>query len=148
MAIQEIILAIDEYIAQLKMARRLLATSSDQAASSAMKTQMKTRLRASAREETVVLPSASAPVVVRVIPPKGPRQSRPRRSVISSTAPVVASSIPQGPIVVRPGDIPGKSSPILKKKRPYEDAGNDERTTDHLNELAKEVKRRLAANYK
>lgn len=147
MAIQNIILAIDEYIGQLREARRLLVSSSHplNLQKRTKKMTVTNKSRASVNKESSVSSISPAPVAIRVIPPVVPRERRLRKRTTPPASPVFAKFTARGPVIVRPSEI-GQSGLAANQQRSLKNTVKHEGAINHLDELAREVRQRMAAN--
>jgi hypothetical protein len=142
MAVQEIIATIDAYIARLKTARNLLASSSS-LSQLAIKTSKPKKRRESPRIETAVPPPAPVDIPIRVIPPRMPRQRRGSMKPASQMHSPLGGQIPQGPVVIHSSEVTrmrSQASQAPPSTRPEQIPASH----NLLKELTEEVARRLA----
>ena len=144
MAIKEIVLAIDKYIARLKKARDVIASLSNQPQASDRKPTERKRRRKSQSVGVPVPPTSAVEVAVQIIPARTPRQ---RRYLAKPTPPMFSAldgPIPKGPVVIPPSDLARMRSisnqvhPAVQGRQPTTFGGA-------LEELAQEVAKRLAS---
>jgi hypothetical protein len=143
MAIQQIVSAIDAYIARLKAARDLLASPS---------TPSETRDRRPMRRKSggnlqsiqvPVGPPSTSEVAVQIVPARMPRQRRHLEKPASQTFSALGGPVPQGPVVIRSSDLarmwsePSQAHPTVPAQQPTASRGA-------LEELAQEAAKRLA----
>src|ERR1700733_4173542 len=142
MAIQEIVTAIDTYIARLKAARDLLTspcTPSETINREPKK--LKSRGKPQSIQVLVASPNASE-VAVQIVPARMPRQRRHLERPVSQTFSALGGPIPKGPVVIRSSDLArmrsGRSQahPTVPAQQPTASRGA-------LEELAQEVAKRL-----
>jgi hypothetical protein len=144
MATQEIVLAIDAYIAQLKEARDLIASLCLQSETSDRKP-LKQKSRQQTQPVQVPAPPPDAlEVAVQVIPARAPRQRRRLAAPASPGFSALGGAIPKGPVVIRSSDL-ARAGSVASRAHPTVQA--QQPTTSHgaLEELAREVSKRLAS---
>jgi hypothetical protein len=145
MTIQEILSAIDAYIARLKEARDLIAsvcTPPETSDSKPMK--RKSRGKSQSMEEQVLSPGAPE-VAVRIIPARAPRQRRRIAKPVSPAFSALGGPIPAGPVVIRSSDLARMRS-VSSQVRPAIHAQQPPTSKGALEELAEEVAKRLASS--
>jgi hypothetical protein len=145
MAIQEIISAIDAYIAGLKAARDLLASPY---APSETTDRKPLRRKSRGNPQSIQLPVAPlspSEVAVQIVPARMPRQRRQLERPVSQTSSALGGPVPKGPVVIRSSDLArmqsGRSQthPTVPRQQTTASRGA-------LEELAQEVAKRLASS--
>ena len=145
MAIQEIVSAIDAYIARLNAARDLL-TSPHTPSEARDREPRKRKGRGNLQSVQVPIPPPSAPeVTVQFVPARMPRQRRHLERPASQTFSALGGPIPKGPVVIRSSDLArmrsgsSQAQPTVPAQQPTASHGA-------LGELAQEVAKRLASS--
>src|ERR1700679_2888213 len=105
MAIQEIVSAIDAYIARLKAARDLLTSPNTPS-----ETKDRKPLRRKSREnpqsiQVPVAPFSASEVAVQIVPARIPRQRRHFERPVSQTFSALGGPIPKVPVVIRSSEL-------------------------------------------
>jgi hypothetical protein len=143
MAIQEIVSAIDAYIARLKAARDLL-TSPCTPSGTRDRKPMRSEGRGKPQSIQVpVAPPSASEVAVQIVPARMPRQRRHLEKPASQTFSALGGPVPQGPVVIRSSDLArvrsGRSQahPTVPAQQPTASRGA-------LEELDQEAAKRLA----
>jgi hypothetical protein len=144
MAIQEIVSAIDEYIARLRKARDVIASLCNQPEASDRKP-MKRKSRRKPKSIGVLVPPPSAvEVAVQIIPARAPRQGRRLAKPPSPMFSALGGPIPKGPVVIPPSDLARMRS-LSNQVHPAVQDLQRSTSGGALEELAQEVAKRLAS---
>jgi hypothetical protein len=143
MAIQEIVAAIDTYIARLKAARDLLTSPC---------TPLETRDRrpitrnSGGKPQSIqvsVAPPSASQIAVQIVPARMPRQQRHLERPVSQTFSALGGPVPKGPVVIRSSDLARMRSE-RSQVHPAGPAQQPTASRGALEELAQEVAKRLA----
>ena len=144
MAIQEIVTAIDTYVARLKAARDLL-TSPYTPSETKDRKPLRRKSRGNPQSIQVpVAPLSASEVAVQIVPARMPRQRRHLERPVSQTFSALGGPIPKGPVVIRSSDLArlrsgsSRAHPTALEHKPTASLGA-------LEELAQEVAKRLAS---
>jgi hypothetical protein len=144
MAIQEIIISIDAYIARLKAARDLL-TSLSTPSETKDREPRKRKSRGNPQSMRMpVQPSGASEVAVQIVPARMPRQRRHPENPGSLTFSALGGPIPKGPVVIRSSDLARMRSE-LSQAHPKIPAPQPTTFRSALEELTQEVAKRLAS---
>jgi len=144
MAIQEIVSAIDAYIARLKEARDLIASTCALPETSGRKPMKRKSRRKLPSMEVQVLSSSAPEVAVQIIPARAPRQRRRLANPVLPTSSALGGPIPVGPVVIRSSDLARMRS-VSSQVRPAVQEQQLPASSGVLEELAQEVAKRLAS---
>ncbi|MFC5861501.1 hypothetical protein ACFPT7_04295 [Acidicapsa dinghuensis] len=143
MAISRILEAIDTYIAELVSARELLAKSIEAASEQEHERQgyeSSQKKRRAPMKQIAAPTTASAPVSVKIIPPKERRGRGARQKSHLRESGALGVSTPRSPVVVRAAEVAEQKAKIhgvRSNDRPKD------LPADSLQGLAREVARRL-----
>jgi len=144
MAIQEIVSAIDAYIARLKAARDLLASPPTP---SETRDRKPMRRKGGANLQSIqvpVGPPSASEVAVQIVPARKPRQRRHLEKPVSQTFSALGGPVRQGPVVIRSSELarmrsgPSQAHPAVPARQPTASRGA-------LEDIAREVAKRLAS---
>ena len=144
MAIQDIVLSIDAYIARLMTVRDLLSSSRTESETK----NRKPRNRSSQGKQQSIPVSVPTPgalqVAIQTVPARVPRQRHRSHKPDAKRSSALGGPVPEGPVVIRSSELAHRRSessqarPASPPQRPTASGGG-------LEDLAQEVSRRLAS---
>ena len=144
MAIEEIVSAIDEYIARLWAARDMIVSLRNQPEVSQRKPVKRKSRRKRDSLGVPVPPPTAKEVAVQIIPPRVPRQQRRHAKPALPSFSPLGGPIPKGPVVIPPSDLARMRSPS-NQVHPTVQGQKSTPSGGTLEELAREVAKRLAS---
>ena len=144
MAIQEIVSAIDVYIAQLKEARDLIASMCTPPETSNRKPMKRTRRIESQPMKAQVVSPVASEVAVQMIPARAPSRRRRLAKPVFAASSALGGPIPSGPVVIRSSDL-ARTLSVSNQVRPTVQSQQPPASRSALEELAQEVAKRLAS---